>query len=362
MKLGRTVRHVGLALAVASCGPGSLGDPSFGTAADANADANADEIGELGESSSGSTADSAATDTSPESTASSGADEASTSGTESSTDASSSNTDTSSTGTDTSSAGTDTSSAGTDTSSATASDSTASASEDSSASASEDGNWGTPPDVTNEPCNPLAQDCFFTHKCVPYATVPGSSFLDADKCMPIVGDKGWGEPCTLSDFNEAQDDCDGEGFCWNLEWIQGELHGTCVPFCTGSPQDLMCPPGWGCLFSGAVALCSKQCNPLLQDCPDPYNCYWINDAFQCALTGSFGQDAQPCNQANDCTPGLGCVAKANVPGCPDNAATCCTPYCDLDTPDCQAGRDCVAFFGLGEAPPGFEDVGLCLAP
>ncbi|PRP92650.1 hypothetical protein ENSA5_48320 [Enhygromyxa salina] len=223
--------------------------------------------------------------------------------------------------------------------------------------------WGTPPDVTNEPCEPLTQDCFPTHKCVPFATQPGSTFLDANKCMPILGDKSWGEACTLSDYNEAQDDCDGEGFCWNLEWSEGELHGTCVPFCVGSPQDLMCPTGWGCLFSGAVALCSKQCDPLAQDCPLDYGCYWAGGAFDCALTGTPSGPNQACDNYNDCLPGLACVGKALVPGCEGNDPNCCTSWCDLDGPDpCAPPLGCAPFFEPDNAPPMLDNVGVCIQP
>ncbi len=338
--LDRRWRLVALALLLGGCGPGLLGDPSFGSAADEVSESNA-------------TPGTSVADSGPEGT--SFGDEAPTAGTSSASSSASEGPGTSASESGSATTlGSETGSSSEDTAS------TSSAGSDSTNA--DEGNWGIPPDVTNEPCNPLAQDCFPTHKCVPYATVPGSTFLDANKCMPILGDKGWGEPCTLSNFNEAQDDCDGEGFCWNLEWVQGELQGSCVPFCVGSPQNLMCPIGWGCFFSGAVALCDRQCNPLLQDCPNQYACYWINEAFQCSLTGSPGGDAQPCNQANDCTPGLACVAKASVPGCPGNATTCCTPYCELDAPNCAAPRECAAFFGVGEAPPGFENLGVCLKP
>jgi hypothetical protein len=359
IEVRRSSRLVGagtLALMLVGCGPGQLPDASFGTAAD-----------EIGESS--TTVGSESPDSDDDSSASSIADEAPTSGPEGpegpdddapttlDDDATATNDDdapdTSATATDSDDAPT------TDDDDATTSDDD---DDDATTSDDDDTNFGIPPDVTNEPCNPLAQDCFPTHKCVPYSTVPGSPFLDADKCMPILGDKGWGEPCTLSNFNEAQDDCDGEGFCWNLEWMDGALQGTCVPFCTGSPQNLMCPSGWGCLFSGAVALCSKQCNPLLQDCPNQYACYWVLDAFQCSLTGTLGQDTDPCDQANDCVPGMGCVAQASVPGCPGNEDSCCTGFCDLDTPNCPPGRECIAFFGPGEAPPGFADIGMCISP
>jgi hypothetical protein len=221
--------------------------------------------------------------------------------------------------------------------------------------------WGIPPDVTNEPCDPLAQACFPTHKCVPYATQPNGSFWDANKCVPILGDKAWGEACTLDSPQNAQDDCDGDGFCWKLQWFEGELHGTCVPFCVGPPQDLMCPVGWGCLFSGAIALCTKQCDPLIQDCPLDYGCYWAGNGFDCALTASEAGQGQACDDYNDCLPGVACVAKDLVPGCQGNDPNCCTQWCDLSEPDpCPDPLSCVSFFAPNEAPPMLADVGICI--
>ncbi len=353
----RTAWLGSLLLGLAACGPGMLPDPSFGSGG-------ADEAS-VGGPSEGATQGSASQGEAPEAGEQSEvADEAS--GSASASEASASGS--ASEGIETSASASEgveasasaSASEGVETSADTIDGSTIDGTSTDSSSA-EDGSWGIPPDVTNEPCDPLAQDCFPTHKCVPYATVEGSTFLDGNKCMPILGDKAWGESCTLSNFNEAQDDCDGLGFCWDLEWVQGELQGNCVPFCVGTPQNLTCPPGWGCLFSGAIALCAQQCNPLLQDCPNQYACYWVNDAFQCVLTGSLGQDAEPCDQVNDCVPGLGCVAQGSVPGCPGNAATCCTPYCELGAPNCPPGRSCVAFFDQGEAPPGYESLGICIA-
>lgn len=224
-----------------------------------------------------------------------------------------------------------------------------------------DDTWGIPPDVTNEPCDPLAQACFPTHKCVPFASQPNSSFWDANKCMPIIGDKAWGEACTLDSYSNAQDDCDGEGFCWKLQWSEGQLHGVCVPFCVGSPQNLTCPVGWGCLFSGAIALCSKQCDPLIQDCPQDYGCYWSGGGFDCALTASPAGPMQACDDYNDCLPGLACVEKTLVPGCQGNDPSCCTQWCDLDEPDpCGPPLSCTAFFAPNEAPPMLADVGVCV--
>jgi hypothetical protein len=163
----------------------------------------------------------------------------------------------------------------------------------------------------------------------------------------------------LSSYHEAQDDCDADGFCWNLEWVQGELHGTCVPFCLGTPQDLMCPIGWGCLFSGAVSLCPKKCDPLLQDCPANYGCYWAGNNFQCLLTSMVGPN-HTCDKVNECQPGLACVDKALVPGCVGNEDGCCTPWCNLDAPDCPSQFDCVAFFDEGSVPEWLAHNGVCI--
>jgi hypothetical protein len=179
--------------------------------------------------------------------------------------------------------------------------------------------------------------------------------------MPILGDKQWGEPCVLSSFSEAQDDCDGEGFCSNLEWVQGELHGTCVPFCLGTPQDLMCPFGWSCQFSGAVSLCTQQCDPFLQDCPNDYGCYWAGNSFHCLLTSTLVGPNHSCDKVAECMPGLACVDKALVPGCVGNDASCCTSWCSLAAPDCPPQLDCVAFFDPeDDVSDWLANIGVCI--
>lgn len=343
-RTGSTVAVLALGLVLAGCGRGLLSDPSFGTAAD--------------ESGSGSPS-SASVGEDDSSTTASGSvdsgDSAETNDTAESAEVTSAS-PSESTGPDESGPG--------ETAEVTTDDPSSGDGDPSSSQGEEWGEeWGSPPDVTNEPCDPLAQDCFPTHKCVPFASQPMSSFWDGNKCMPILGDKGWGEPCTLSNHNEAQDDCDGDGFCWNLEWVDGQLHGTCVPFCVGSPQDLMCPAGWGCLFSGAIALCSKQCSPLIQDCPPAYGCYWTGGAFDCQITGTPAGQSHACDSSNDCLPGFACVDQGLVPGCMGDDPNCCTQWCDVDEPDpCPPQLSCTAFFEQGEAPAMFASVGVCIAP
>lgn len=56
-----------------------------------------------------------------------------------------------------------------------------------------------------------------------------------------------------------------------------------------------------------------------------------------------------------------------VPACPD--AGCCAEFCDTSDPQASAGCDatlpgteCVSWYERGQAPPGYENVGVCVAP
>jgi hypothetical protein len=61
---------------------------------------------------------------------------------------------------------------------------------------------------------------------------------------------------------------------------------------------------------------------------------------------------------------LQCTDAAALPACAGES--CCTPLCDvtLPEPQCEAlpGAICAPFFLDGEAPLGFEDVGICVSP
>jgi len=340
-----TICSVALALglgSLAACGPGRIPDPSFGTAGSPTGETG--EVAGSGDSSGPQTSGSDSVDDDSTGDADGGDGD----GDQPTTSAGTTTTTTTTTGT------------------ASASDDGALTDDGAADDAADDwtdGNdtWGNPPDVTNEPCEVLTQDCFPTHKCVPYATQPGTSSFDANKCMPILGDKQWGEACTLSSYSEAQDDCAGDGFCWKLKWVQGELHGVCVPFCAGTPQNLICPLGWGCQFSGAVAVCGHYCDPLVQDCPDSYGCYWVGNNFQCLLVATPAGENHACDEVADCYPGLACVDKALVPGCVGADPNCCTPWCSLGAPNCESPLACVPFFEQDELPAALADIGICVA-
>ncbi|MBL8947371.1 MAG: ribulose phosphate epimerase, partial [Myxococcales bacterium] len=70
-----------------------------------------------------------------------------------------------------------------------------------------------------------------------------------------------------------------------------------------------------------------------------------------------------CAAINTCDAGLWCAAAGAVPGCAGSDG-CCTSFCDLDEGAAclGAGQECVAWFDVGEAPPGAETLGACVIP
>jgi len=210
-----------------------------------------------------------------------------------------------------------------------------------------------PPDDIEElpSCDPFAQDCPEGEKCVPYSSTGGN--WDANKCVPVLGDREPGEPCHYSDTVEASDDCDATSFCWHVMEVAGELIGTCAPFCTGTADNPQCPEGPGCfdytcLIAGSSSLnpCVLGCDPLAQDCGEELGCFWANGSFQCVFTTQDIPIGEPCGYINDCAAGNICTEARLLPDCPDDA--CCTAFCDpaalVDPcPELLPGTGCVVF-------------------
>lgn len=215
-------------------------------------------------------------------------------------------------------------------------------------------------------CDMLAQDCPVGEKCVPFATREGGGW-DDNKCVPILGEQAVGEPCRYGGRVEATDDCDDTSVCWDVMEIDGELLGTCRPFCTGTPDNPSCEDGYACSTGSdsTIVLCIPLCNPLEQDCGPGLGCYWSGFDFSCILTTQDLPVGAPCGYINDCEPGNICLDAVAVPNC--MGAACCTNYCDvqLGPEQCDAlpGTACAWFWqDNGEAPPGYDDVGVCVLP
>ena len=210
-------------------------------------------------------------------------------------------------------------------------------------------------------CDPFLQDCPEGEKCVPYGSTGGN--WDANKCVAVTGSGAAGDTCTYGGVVEATDDCDENTHCWDVMDVDGMAIGVCTEFCTGTADDPVCPPDTSCLIAndGSINMCIQTCDPLLQDCGAGLACFWANNDFNCIFTTQDIPLGEPCGFINDCAPGLGCLSAEVMPNC--NGSACCGSFCDLTAADCpQEGTECTEFFEEGMAPPGYEDVGVCIIP
>lgn len=218
--------------------------------------------------------------------------------------------------------------------------------------------FGTPSE-----CDPFAQDCPDGEKCVPYGSTGGN--WDANKCVPVTGSGSAGDPCTYGGTVEATDDCDADTHCWDVMDVDGMAVGVCTPFCEGTADEPICPPETSCLIAneGSINLCVSTCDPLLQDCAgEGLACFWANNDFNCIFTTQNIPLGEPCGYINDCAEGLGCLTAEVLPNCGGSA--CCGSWCSVsEAAPCPAmGTECTAFFEEGMAPPGYEDIGVCILP
>ena len=79
----------------------------------------------------------------------------------------------------------------------------------------------------------------------------------------------------------------------------------------------------------------------------------------------MGAIGDPCEYLNVCDPGGWCASADVVPDCAGSIG-CCAAYCDVSDPNasdtCPAGTECVMWHEEGMAPPGEEDIGVCILP
>jgi hypothetical protein len=219
-----------------------------------------------------------------------------------------------------------------------------------------------PPDggAANE-CDPKAQDCPDGQKCTAWAN-DGGTFWNANRCVAVTGENVGGDPCTVEGSGvSGTDDCDVGFICM---YTNEENIGTCIQFCEGENEDCGIESVCAIYNDGVLPICLVSCDPLLQNCPEMQSCIDTpNGAFICFTdaSGETGLAGDPCpaeHGENSCDPGMWCGAGSA--GC--DSVNCCTPYCDLSDPGCASPNECIGFFGEGNAPPGYEDVGVCIIP
>jgi len=206
-------------------------------------------------------------------------------------------------------------------------------------------------------CDPWAQDCPEDEKCAAWASEGGT--WDANKCVPLLGNGVTGDECMYDGAAQGTDTCDVGYMCYYTT----DGIGSCIPLCTGNPDTKICPDNFNCSISnqGSLLLCLNACDPLLQDCAQvDSGCFWDGSLFNCDPAGDL-LEGEPCGFINDCSAGHVCMGAESLPAC--NGSACCAGFCDLSAPNCQiANTECIAFYDEGQAPPGLEDVGVCVLP
>lgn len=133
----------------------------------------------------------------------------------------------------------------------------------------------------------------------------------------------------------------------------------------GTCGGVVCQNNEQCVLVGEELTCLATCDPLNQAfCGLDYVCVPQEDLFVCApdASGNTGKVGDGCAYSNGCDPGNTCLTGQYVANC--NGQYCCSAFCDLDLADTclQYGMECVGWFEQGMAPPGMEDIGVCILP
>lgn len=252
-------------------------------------------------------------------------------------------------------------------SSATSSVTSSASASPTSSGAEETGDETTGGDPIDGQCDVFEQNCPDGSKCMPVDT-DQDGIHDASKCVPLKALPGVpGDDCEVEGSPASGiDDCGIAAICWGVD---DSNKGVCVEMCHGSLDHPTCPDGLICdISNGAnLILCLTACDPLSPTCPEGKVCIpgsegvFLCDTDASGTKGAYGDE---CEYLNVCDNGLICMAGDLVPGC--LTPGCCTEYCELNTENNCTGapkQECVPFYDdLNDAPPGFEDVGVCAIP
>lgn len=228
-----------------------------------------------------------------------------------------------------------------------------------------------PPDPENPDSRCLGSDledaCGCGYRCTLYKEDDESfeSPWRHSGCFPVdPAPVALGDACVHEDFSwSGRDNCPAGSMC---EDFDRDGQGVCREFCSRD-FDYECAepdavPWVGCQDCGCV--CQVSCSPLEDECGDGQACYLGYGLGLCAPTPlEAGGLGDPCEYTNACDGGLACVDSTFVAGCDTAAGGCCTPFCDVASPDCPAGTECSEIWDPGEAEaPILEGLGYCLVP
>jgi hypothetical protein len=213
-------------------------------------------------------------------------------------------------------------------------------------------------------CDVFTQDCDAGEKCAAWASDGGSAW-NATKCVPVMGDRKPGEPCTVVESAvSGLDDCIKGAMCFDVD---AEGHGECVALCMDEAMPVCADPGSSCYISGdgVLNLCIPTCDPLIQDCPADEVCLPLYWPYSCNddLSGDLGAAFDACEFVTSCDKGLLCLSPQAATECDQDADGCCLPMCSIAEAGAGcpgAGQECLPVYD--PQPPGYEDVGYCSLP
>jgi hypothetical protein len=97
-----------------------------------------------------------------------------------------------------------------------------------------------------------------------------------------------------------------------------------------------------------------QCDPLVSDCDNGELCSANLGNFECTPVPEGTEllgEGEMCGAAS-CQEGLVCVASCSA------GNGCCLPLCDLEQPQCPAGRACIPYYSVGSTVC-YAHVGVC---
>ena len=222
-----------------------------------------------------------------------------------------------------------------------------------------------PPDLPESECDPRRPDgCDEGQKC---SHVDDTELGSLNRCVAIHGEGLAGEAC---EHVGDSDTCANHHICWATD---AEGQGVCKEFCSPAldceDDDDLCSVS----NAGTLSLCLRRCDPLaaISTCPRYWGCYpddylrWACDRDQSGEAGGHGSG---CACINCCDPGFICLpgALVDAEGCGDeDTPGCCGAVCEVGEGLPVEGvcpvptETCSQFYPGGEAPLGYDHVGVC---
>ena len=206
-------------------------------------------------------------------------------------------------------------------------------------------------------CDQKTQDCPTGMRC----TAAGASDAWSWTCRPLAEPpRDVGESCTIEEHpTSGIDDCRRGAVCLG-EGPTGSL--TCVETFPLQARNSTCiDPFEVAVVHGIYRVCLERCDPLAQECGEGRACRANRyasypDGFICTYT-SDETAGEPCDYFG-CAPGLDCLDDGGEPTLLHDGE--CVAYCSVANGGCPAGQACTPWYAAEQAPPGLDDVGVCL--